>query len=175
MYGYGHPVGLKTKTCQRVEELLLSQRPSIIWCPTVSVDVLLQLGYILLGSWWRDLHSGQRKTLNSPKPTNVRKSENPLGGSTSCAAALRRAALRMMGLGQSLRDTHSLMIGGKPWGKPPGSDYGGVWQSGAEVSSTRRRSPWVNLRRSLRVVPGISKIHSSIHSIHNTLLQSKSL
>ena len=26
-----------------------------------------------------------------------------------------------------------------------------MWQSGAEVSSTRWRSPWVNLRRSLRV------------------------
>ena len=62
-----------------------------------------------------------------------------------------RAAHRMTGLGQSLRDPHSLMKGGKSLGKPPGSDCGGVWQSGAEVSSTRRRSPWVNLRQSFRV------------------------
>ena len=39
------------------------------------------------------------------------------------------------------------MMGGKPRGNIPGSDCGG----GAEVSSTRRQSPWVNLRRSLRV------------------------
>ena len=40
---------------------------------------------------------------------------------------------------------------GKEWGKLPGSDCSGVWQSGAKVSSTRPRSPWVNLRWSLRV------------------------
>ena len=32
----------KNKTCQRAEELLVSQRPSIIWCPTVPADVVLQ-------------------------------------------------------------------------------------------------------------------------------------
>ena len=32
-----------------------------IQCPTVSADVLLQLGYFLLGGWWQDLHSGHRK------------------------------------------------------------------------------------------------------------------
>ena len=43
------------------------------------------------------------------------------------------------------------MIGGKQEGNLPGSDCGSVCQGGAEVSSTRRRSPWVNLRWSLQV------------------------
>ena len=94
---------------------------------------------------------GHSNTLHSAKPTNAKKTENPLCGSTSCAAALCRAAHQITGLGQSLRDLHSLMMGGKARGKLPGSDCGDVWRSGAEVSSTRRRSPWVNLRRSLRV------------------------
>ena len=55
-----------------------------------------------------------------------------------------------MGLGQSLRDPQSLM-GGKPWGNLPGLDCGSGCQGGAEVSSTRWRFPWVNLRGSLRV------------------------
>ena len=38
-----------------------------ISCPTVSADVLLQLGYFLLGGWWHDLHSGHRNTLHSAK------------------------------------------------------------------------------------------------------------
>ena len=50
--------------------------------------------------------------VNIKKSKN--KSENQLRGSTSCAASLRRAAHRMTGLGQSLRDPQSLMIGGKP-------------------------------------------------------------
>ena len=57
----------------------------------------------------------------------------------------------MTGSDQSLWDPHSLMIGGKTWGKLPVSHCGGVWSSGAVVSSTRRRSPWVNLRWSLWV------------------------
>ena len=57
----------------------------------------------------------------------------------------------MMGLRQSLRDPHSLMKGGKPQGNLPGSDCGSVCQGGAEMSSTRRRSPLVNLSRFLRV------------------------
>ena len=97
------------------------------------------------------MHSGQRKTLNTAKHKNEKKSENTLHGSTSCAASLHRAAHWMTGLGQSLRDPQSLMIGGKPRGNIPGSDCGRVCRSGAEVSSTRRRCPWVNLRRSLRV------------------------
>ena len=44
------------------------------------------------------------------------------------------------------------MIGGKPQGNIHGSDCGSVCRGGAEVSSTRRRSPEVNLRLSLRVV-----------------------
>ena len=43
------------------------------------------------------------------------------------------------------------MIGGKLRHNIPGSDCGKVRQGGAEVSSTRWRSPQVNLRWSLRV------------------------
>ena len=97
------------------------------------------------------MHSEHCKTLHSATSTNVRKSENPFHGSNFCAAALHRAAHRMTGLGKSLRDPNSLIIGGNPRGKPPGSDCGSVCRAGAEVSSTRRRFPWVNLRQSLRV------------------------
>ena len=110
----------------------------------------MQLRYFFVGGWWQNLHSGHRKTLHSMKLINITKNENPLYGSTSCAAALCRAAHRMMGLGQSLLDLHSL-IGGKAWGKLPQSDCGGVWQSVAEVSSTKRWSAWINLRWSLPV------------------------
>ena len=47
-----------------------------------------------------NLHSAKHKK-------NTKKIENPLRGSISCAAALRRAAHQMMGLGQSLRDHDS--------------------------------------------------------------------
>ena len=43
------------------------------------------------------------------------------------------------------------MIGGKPQSDLPGSDCGSVCRDGAEVSSTRQRSPCVNLTRSLQV------------------------
>ena len=100
----------------------------LIQCPTVSADVLLQLGYFLVGGWWQDLHFGHRKTLHSRKTfqKHKKKCKNPLQGSTSCAASLRRGAHRMTGLGQSLRDRQSLMIGGKPRGNIPGSDCGRV-------------------------------------------------
>ena len=111
----------------------------------------MQLGYFLFRGWWQDLHFGHRKTLHSTKHKNAKKSENPLRGSTSCAASLRRAAHQMTGLGQNLRDPQSLMIGGKPRGNLPRSDCGNVCLGDAEVSSTRRWSPWVNLWRSLRV------------------------
>ena len=98
------------------------------------------------------MYYGHCKTLHSAKDTkNTKKSENKLRGSTSCAAGLCRAAHRMTGLGQSLRDPHSLMTEGKPWGNLPGSDCGSVCHGGAEVWSTRRQSPWVNLRRSLQL------------------------
>ena len=38
-----------------------------IWCPTVSADVLLQLGFPFLGGWWQDLHFGHCKILHSAK------------------------------------------------------------------------------------------------------------
>ena len=117
------------------------------------------------------MHSGHRKTLHSAKHKNAKKSENPLCGSTSCAISLCRAAHRMMGLGQSLRDPQSLMIGGKPQGNIPGSDCGRVCRSGAEVLSTRRQSSWVNLRWSLRV--GAWNVLSRREDDHLSLLSSE--
>ena len=68
---------LKNKTCQRVEELLVSQRPSIS-STQLSADVLLQLGYFLLGGWWQDLHSGHRKTHHSTKHSrSIKKISQP--------------------------------------------------------------------------------------------------
>ena len=110
------------------------------------------VGLLFILCLWQDLHSGHRETLHSANPSNtIKKSENPLRGSTFCAASLCRTAHQMMGLGHRVRDPQSLMKGGKPRGNIPGSDCGRVCRSGAEVLSTRRRSPWVNLRRSLRV------------------------
>jgi len=50
---------------------------------------------------------------------NTKKTENPLRGSTYCAAGFHRATHSMTGLGQSLGNTHSLMMGGKAWGNLP--------------------------------------------------------
>ena len=148
------PRRIKNKTCQRVEEL--------------------QLGsfLIFLGGWWQDLHSSHHKTLHSAKhKKNAKKIQNPLCGSTDYAAALRRAAHQMMGLGQILQDPHSLMKGGKPQSNLPGSDCGSVCRGGAGVSSTRRRSPWVNLRWSLQV--GTWNVRSRREDDHLTLLSSE--
>ena len=60
------------------------------------------------------------------------------------------------------------MTGGKPRGNIPGSDGGRVCRSGAEVSFTRRRSPWVNLRRSLEV--GAWNVLSQREDDHLSLL-----
>ena len=76
-----------------------------------------------------------------------------------------------MGLGQSLQDPQSLMIGGKPGGNIPGSDCGRMCRSGAEVSSTRRGSPWVNLRMSLWV--GAWNVLSRREDDHLSLLSSE--
>ena len=67
---YGHPAGLK-----RANDRGAPCEPTAIHisCPTVSADVLLQLGYILLGDWWQALHSGHRKTLHSTKHTKSTK------------------------------------------------------------------------------------------------------
>ena len=56
-------------------------------------------------------------------------------------------------------------------GNIPGSDCGGVWRSGAEVSSTKRWSPWVNLRRSLLV--GAWNVLSQREDDHLSLLSSE--
>ena len=63
------------------------------------------------------------------------------------------------------------MLGGKSQGKLPGLDCGGVWWSGSEVSSTRRRSPWVNLRWYLRV--GAWNVLSQREDDHLSLLSSE--
>ena len=107
------------------EELQVSQRPSIssaqLYLRTSSCSLVT-----LFEGWWQDLHCSHRKTLHSAKDKNAKKSENPLRGNTSCATALRRATHRMTGLGQSLREPHSLMIGGKPRGNLTGSGCGRV-------------------------------------------------
>ena len=149
----------------------MSQRPSIS-----SAQLCLHMSScsrvtFYFGGWWQDLHSGDRKTLHSAKHKNAKKSENLLYASTFCAAALCRAAHGMMGLGQSLQDPHSLMIGGKARGNLPGSDCGRVCRSGAEVPSTSRRSPWVNLRQSLQV--GAWNVLSLRENDHLSLLSSK--
>ena len=75
-----------------------------IECPTVSADVLLLLGYFFI---WR-LVAGFALALTTLYPTkhtkSKKKSENPHRGRTFFAAALRRAAHRMTGLEQILRD-----------------------------------------------------------------------
>ena len=63
------------------------------------------------------------------------------------------------------------MIAGKPRGNIPGSDCGRVCWSGAEVSSTGRRSPWVNLRRSRQV--GARNVLSRREDDHLSLLSSE--
>ena len=145
------PSSIKIKTCKRVAELLVSQRPSISHaqlCWQMSSCSWLTF----FGGWWQDLHSGHSKTLHSAKhKKNAKKTEKPLRGRNFCAAARYRAAQRMMELEQSVQDPLSLMTGGKQRGNLPGSECGRVCWGGAEVSSTRRRSPWVNLRWSLRV------------------------
>ena len=116
------------------------------------------------------MHSGHRKTLHSAKCT-TKKSENPLHGSTACAAVLRRAAHQMMGLGQSLWEPQCLMTGGKAWGKLHGSDCGGLCRDGAEALSIRCQSPRNNLRRSLRV--GAWNVLSLREDDHLSLLSSE--
>ena len=105
---------IKNKTCQSAEELLVSQRPSILSAQLCLRTSSCSWVTLFLGGWWQDLHSGHRKTLQSATRA-TKKFENPLRGSTSCAAALCREAHQLMGLGQSLQDPHSLMIRGKPW------------------------------------------------------------
>ena len=62
------------------------------------------------------------------------------------------------------------MIGGKARGNLPGSDCSGVCRGGAEVSSTRQRTPGVNLRQSLRV--GSWNVLSLREDYHLSLLSS---
>jgi len=91
-----------------------------ISCSTLSVGVLTQLGYFgFFGHWWHDLHSGQRKTLHSAKhKKHAKKIENPLRGSISCAAALRRAVLPDDGIGAKPSATPIFDDRRKTTGKP---------------------------------------------------------
>ena len=150
----------------------MSQRPSISSAQQCMLMSSCSWVTFFLRGWWQNLHSGHRKTLHSTKhKKNAKTTKNPLRGSNSFAASLHRTAHRMTGLGQSLRDRQSLMIEGKPRGNSPGSDCGRVCGSGAEVSSTRRQSPWVNLRRSLRV--GAWNVLSLREDDHLSLLSSE--
>ena len=79
------------------QTLLVSQLPSI---SSARLCLLMSCSWLtFFGGWWQDLHSGHRETLHSVKPKNTKKTENPLHGSTSCAAGLCRAAPQMMRLG----------------------------------------------------------------------------
>ena len=151
------PKRIKNKTCQRVEELLVSQRPSIsnaqlcLWKSSCSCVTFF------FGGWWHNLHTSHRKTIQSAKCTkNAKKTENPFHGNTSYAAVLQRAAHWMTGLGQSLRDPHSLMKEGKTRGRLARLERSSVCQGAAEVSSTRQHPPWFNLRRPFGWVPRMS-------------------
>ena len=117
------------------------------------------------------MHSGHCKTLHSTKHSrNRKKSENPLRGSTSCAASLRRAVHQMMGLRQILQDHQTPKE--RNYGVTfPGSDCRRVCRSGTEVSSNRRQSPWVNLRRPLCV--GAWNVLSRREDDHLSLLSSE--
>ena len=64
-----------------------------------------------------------------------------------------------------------MLIGRKPRGNLPRSDRDNVCRGGAEVSSTRRRSHWVNLRRSLRA--GAWNVLSLREDDHLSLLSSE--
>jgi len=63
------------------------------------------------------------------------------------------------------------VIGGKTRGNLLGLECGRVCQGGAEVSSTRRWSSWVNLRWTLRV--GAWNVLSLIKDDHLSLLSSE--
>ena len=133
------------------EELLVSQMPSIylaqLYLRTSSCSC-----FTFFGGWWQDLHSSHRETLHSTKRTkNAKKTESPLRGSTSCAAALRRAAQRMMGLGKRFWEPPLFDDKRKNTGKPSRVRLQSVCQGGAEGSSLRWWFPWVNLRHSLQV------------------------
>ena len=109
-----------TLKCQWAEELLVSQQPSI---------------------------SGAQLSLGTSSCRRVTFFSVGLCGKTiSVGIPLVQLPFtgQLTGLGQSHRDPHSLMIGGKAWRKLHGSDCGGVWCGGAEVSSIGWWSPWVN-------------------------------
>ena len=65
-----------------------------ISCPTVSVDILLQLGNLymrrLVAGFALHLHSKNHSFHKTYKKHEKKKSENPLCRSTSCAAAVHR-------------------------------------------------------------------------------------
>ena len=143
----------------------MSQRPSISSAQLCLRTSSCSWVSLFLEGWWQDLHSGHRKTLHSAKL------KTHSIGVTPVPAALHSAAHQMMGLRQCLWDPHSLMIGGKPRGNLPGSVCGSVCWGDAEVSSTRRRFPWFNLRWSLWV--GAWNVLSLREDDHLSLLSSE--
>ena len=135
VYGYRHPAELKTKPVKGWRSsLLANSHPYLV--PICVCGRPPAVGLLFI----RRLVGGicTPATIKPFILQNILKalkknSEHPLRGSTSCAAALRRAAHRMIGLGQCLPDPQSLMKGGKPRGNLPGSDCGSVCRGGAEV------------------------------------------
>ena len=98
----------------------------------------------LKGGWRQDLHSGRQLLFIAKLPTSANK--KLLRGSTSDAAARRRAARRMKTLRQSRKDPQRPTVGGNH-----GAGVGRVRCSGAEASLPGQRSSRFNLRRSCRV------------------------
>ena len=97
--GYGYPAGWKTKPVKgRWSSLWDNHHPYLMSNCVCSRPPAV--GWLFLEGWWQDLHSSHRKTLHSAKPTNTTKTENPLRGSTSSAAAIHREANRMRDWGK---------------------------------------------------------------------------
>ena len=98
----------------------------------------------LIGGWWQNLHSGRQLRLIAKRPTNTNK--KLLHGSTSDAAARRRAARRMKTPRQSRKDPQCQTVEGNHR-----AGVGRVRCTDAEVSLPGRRSSWFNLRRPCRL------------------------
>ena len=90
------------------------------------------------------MHSGRQLQFIAKRPTNTNK--KLLRGSTSDAAARRRAARRMKMLRQSHKDPQRQTVEGNH-----GAGVGRMCCNGAEASLPGRRSSRFNLRRSCRV------------------------
>ena len=81
----------------------MSRQPSLSGAELCLWDVLLQLGYLFLGDWWQDLHSGHYKTQFCK---TQRKLKTYFVGVPPVQLPCMMTVLR-----QSLRGPHSLKIG----------------------------------------------------------------